>query len=476
MSYSKQMVKKLFKIGCLGIGMQLTFSGCQKLTETPSSFVTPESYYQTQAQVETIFASSMNNLWNMWVNYSYRAEGRAFKHDDQLYGGDLNITDNWGADLWSAHFTSIYNLNQAIAAMKKGIAGISNTDMEVLMGQARFLRAFNYFMLVRMWGALPLETDETPDPLTAQLSRTPVEEVYEFIIADFKYAAEKLPATWSADKQGRPTMDAAKAFLAKVYLTMATYPINNSAYYADAANYAKQVMDAGNFSLVTDITKVFSTATKYGPENMWGFNSNEADKSTTWQQWSNYYGWGVNSVEPTWAVSYPDQPRKYDYLELSFEGKTYIELGVNPGIGKFVYDRKEGLVDGLVNIPLIRYADVLMMYAEATNRVNGSPTAEGVEALNKVIDRANGYVANTADPLATTSMTMVDFENKVLQERSWELCFEFDRWFDIIRKRILKEVSLPAYQVNYDERSYLFPIPLQDIRLNKSLKQNPGYN
>lgn len=466
---SKALKLMFLSIACLTLSVS-----CQKLDESPENFVTPESYYQTKEQIETVFASSMNNLWNVWSNYSYTAE-KLLKNDDQLYGGDLNITADWGSGLWAAHFKSVYGLNNAIAVLNVGISGVSADDINQLMGQAKFLRAYNYFMLVRMWGGLPIVTETTADPLAGNLARSSVQEVYYFIISDFKVAIEKLPVSWPADKQGRPTQDAAKALLAKVYLTMAGYPLNNAAYYQNAVDYSKQVIDAGNYHLVPDIADVFSTATKYAPENMWGFNSNEADKSTTWQQWSNYYGWGVNSVEPTFATTYPDQPRKYDYLELTFEGKTYTELGVNPGIGKFVYDRKEGLVDGLVNIPIIRYADVLLIYAEAKNRVNNGPEVTAVAAVNQVINRANGNVANAGDPLATTALSMAAFESKVLQERSWELCFEFDRWFDIIRKRILPDVTLPVYKQNFSENDYLFPIPLQDMRLNKSFTQNPGY-
>ena len=467
-------IHKAWKVIGLSIACLTLSVSCQKLEETPSNFVTPESYYQTKEQVETVFASSMNNLWNVWSNYSYTVE-KLLKNDDQLFGGDLNITADWGSGLWAAHFKSIYDLNSAIAVLNVGIPGVSTTDADQLMGQSKFLRAYNYFMLVRMWGELPIVTETNEDPLAGDLKRSSVQEVYDYIISDFKVAIEKLPVAWSADKQGRPTQDAARAMLAKVYLTMAGYPLNKPAYYADAVTYSKQVIDAGNYHLVPDIANVFSTATKYAPENMWGFNSNEADKSTTWQQWSNYYGWGVNSVEPTFATTFPDQPRKYNYLELTFGGKTYTELGVNPGIGKFVYDRKEGLVDGLVNIPIIRYADVLLIYAEAKNRVNNGPDETAVAALNQIINRANGNVVNAGDPLATTGLSMTAFENKLLQERSWELCFEFDRWFDIIRKRILPDVTLPAYKQNFSEADYLFPIPLQDMRLNKNFTQNPGY-
>jgi hypothetical protein len=97
-----------------------------------------------------------------------------------------------------------------------------------------------------------------------------------------------------------------------------------------------------------------------------------------------------------------------------------------------------------------------------------------VEALNKVINRGNGYVPNAADPLATTAMSRDEFDTKVIEERNYELCFEMDRWFDLVRKHLLKEKSLPEYQLNFTEDDYLWPIPSIDIRVNH-LEQNPGY-
>jgi hypothetical protein len=108
---------------------------------------------------------------------------------------------------------------------------------------------------------------------------------------------------------------------------------------------------------------------------------------------------------------------------------------------------------------------------------SGGPTQAAVDALNDVIKRANGTTGT--EPLASTSMTKQTFDDKVIQERSWELCFEYDRWFDICRKRILDKVtaeSEPWNLPNFSPNDYLFAIPLVDLRLNPLLlPQNPGY-
>lgn len=128
-----------------------------------------------------------------------------------------------------------------------------------------------------------------------------------------------------------------------------------------------------------------------------------------------------------------------------------------------------------MNMLIIRYADVLLIYAEAANMANGSPTQEAVDAINLVIDRANGYTDNPFHPKLTAAMSMEAFDAAVIEERNQELCFEYDRWFDLIRKRILKEKSIPSIQQNFTEDDYLFPIPDNDIQLNPLLTQNPGY-
>jgi hypothetical protein len=454
----------------------MVVSSCKKLDETPLSFVSPDDFYTTPAQVEAVFASAMNSLWDAWSAYGYAMV--YFSNDDQLNGGDLNIPDNWASDLWAAHYAAILNLNTAIGSIEQGsLKNVSQDVIDQLIGQAKFLRAYNYFMLVRMFGDLPLLTEAEKDPFHAQIARSSVEDVYQLIIDDFTEAIAKLPSSWPEAQQGRPTMDVAKALLAKAYLTMATYPLNKPENYQKAAELAGEVIQDGRYHLVSDINDVFSVATKYGPEMMWSFNSNYNDMATDPHIWSDIQGWGDESADPIWVDKYPDQPRKYAYIQTEFDGEDYKTLGRLPGIKKYLYDTPDDFDAGrsIVNIPIIRYADVLLIYAEAENMSKGGPTADAVEYLNQVIDRANGYQVNPADPLATTAMSQTAFDTKVIQERNWELCFEYDRWFDLIRKHILKQESNPNIQQNFSEDDYLFPIPENDIRLNPMLTQNPGY-
>lgn len=467
---------QLKKLNFSLIVLLVMIMGCKKLDEHPKNFVTPDSFYKTQTQIESTFASSMNALWTAWSAYGY---GMAvFSHDDQLAGGDLNIPANWGSNLWAAHYNAIMNLNLSITALNKGLSGVSKANTDQLMGQAKFLRAYNYFMLVRMFGALPLITEETADPFTAKIARSPITDVYKLIISDFTTAIATLPATWPDAQRGRPTMDAAKGLLAKVYLTMATYPLNDATYYPKAADLAGQVIQAGTYDLETDINKVFALDTKYGKEMMFSFNSNYVAMATDPHIWSDIDGWGDESVEPLWEQTFPVQARKDAYLQTQdANGVNYKTLGRLPGIKKYLYDTKADFDAGrsVVNIPIIRFADVLLIFAEADNMAHSGPTQAAVDAINRVIDRANGYTVNAQDPRATLALSAADFDTKVIDERNWELCFEYDRWFDLIRKHILKEKSIPSIQQNFSDKDYLFPVPENDLRLNPLLTQNPGY-
>ena len=107
--------------------------------------------------------------------------------------------------------------------------------------------------------------------------------------------------------------------------------------------------------------------------------------------------------------------------------------------------------------------------------VNGGPTQQAVDEVNMIVDRANGYTANPNHTTVTTAMTQSDFDRRVIYERNLELCFEYDRWFDIVRKRLLPDVAEPQYRPNFDPNDYLFPIPEKEMRLNENMEQNPGY-
>lgn len=456
-------------------------SSCKKLVERPISINTPDNYYNTPGQIESAYAAAMNELYNEWGGYN-GAGNDIFINDDQYYGGDLNITSSHGDNAWAMHYGALLNINMALKAIKNGNLTAVNSDViNQLEGQGRFLRAYNYFMLVRMFGGVPLLTEDSPDPVTEQIGRSSIAETYALIESDFTDAIAKLPDSWSG-KPGKPTKGAAKSLLAKAYLTMATAPMNETANYAKAAALAAEVMQSGIYRLETDVNDVFQDSHKYGPEIIWSLNANDVDRATDHHTYAPDFlgGWSGGRVEPAFEQNFPVQSRKKAYLFYEYNGLPYTDPSWSPDnypfIQKYLNVSAEDFSKGksIMNIPIIRFADVLLIYAEAKNKMNGGPTQDAVDAINLVRHRANGNVSNPAYPDLAVAMTEEAFDEAVIQERSLELCFEMDRWFDMVRKRIVREKN-PTYAQNFTEDDYLFPIPELDLRLNGKLVQNPGY-
>ncbi|MEO5601082.1 MAG: RagB/SusD family nutrient uptake outer membrane protein [Cyclobacteriaceae bacterium] len=478
----KNIVVKIKNLVLMFGVLLLVNIGCVDLDETPKDFTGPAYYYNSVGQIESAFASAMARLYGEWSAYSYGHWN--FESDDQMYGGELVFSDDQGSDLWGAHYRAIADLNPAIKALSIDKLGNSATQEEkdVLMAQAKFIRAFNYFSLVRLFGDIPLITEDT-NVETDKIIRNPIVEVYALIEKDLQFAAQNLPDSWGDDQRGRPAKGAAKALLAKAYITMATAPMNNTSNYAKARDMAADVMDDGTYSLVPDINEVFALSNSYGPEIMWSFNASEDDNSTPPQIWlpgTMADGWGDFKSDKIWGENFPAEPRKDAYLLLEdWDGTPYTEwYGTTPYVKKFLYDSRDNQerYRSVQNIPILRFADVLLLFAEAENMVNGGPTQAAVDAANKIIDRANNNIANPLDPRLTIGMSPAAFDAAVIQQRNLELCFEYDRWYDLIRKRILCDTAIPEIQQNCDDDDYLWPIPQTDLRLNPALKQNPGYS
>lgn len=461
------------------------FIACQDLDEDPKGFVYPGNFNTTVEQAEAALAASLNALWCEWCsNYSYGYGN--FIHDDVLADGDLDIGNGFGTDLWNAHYIAINNINGVIKAVEGGSIKSSDEQEAIpdLLGQAKFLRAFSYFTLVRLFGALPLIKEDTPDPVTTPItSRTPIADVYAFIVSDLEFAVDNLQSGQSP----KPSRGAAQALLAKVYLTMATAPLNETSNYAKARDMAKALMDEGTYSLIPDVFDVFMPENKYGPENIFSYNSTEDDQATDPQIWTPGImdGWGDASLDLLWAENWlntrPNEPRQDAYLILEWDGVPWQDFDeARPFLGKYVmpyipqeeYDAESSTA----NMPILRYADVLLMYAEAANMAEGGPSADAYEAINMVRRRANNLPLDAPSAVDLSGLSKADFDKAVIEEREFELVMEFDRWYDIIRKRMLLELTTkyhPENLGNVSDDDYLYPIPDYDAKILGS--QNPGY-
>lgn len=466
----------------------LTFLGtsCSDLMENPKALVSEVNFYNNKGEAEAGLIGAMSQ--------AYAAADVGLGPDDVKYNSytDSNhdgirdfpivLDTDYGTINWTAAYKSIANVNTVIrAANSKKIAGVTASELAEIVGQAKFIRAFNYFNLVRLYGDIPLITEDSPNPVSNAYERTSVANVYSQITLDLEDAAKTLPDSW-ANTPGRPTRWAAKGLLSKVYLTMATAPLKQTDNYAKAASVAKEVIDSKMFTLIPNVADVFKIDSKRESEMMFAFEATTDAPSgaAIGLASKNSGGYSGGAMDTIFAAhEFPDQPRRDAYVQLNIPDVIHPDAKGNwtlipwkkafeyaPIIAKYNYpyvDANDILNKAVwpMNFPILRYADVLLIYAEAANRVSGKPTTEAVNAINLVINRANGSTGH--EPLATIGMTMQDFENKVLMERKFELCFEFgNRWFDMVRKELTKNHITTT----------LFPIPEFDAKI---LGQNPGY-
>jgi len=402
-----------------------------------------------------------------------------------------NTSDNgYGQSYWQFYYKGIANANLSIAK----IPGISMDAAEAkrLMGEAYFLRAFYYFNLVQMFGNIPLILDPV-DLQSEQLrpSAAAPEEVYNRIVEDLKTAeAAGLPMT---DVSGKVSTGAVKSLLAKVYLTMAGYPLQKGAAYYDlAAKKAEEVIDSKQFKLFASYDDLHNPAKKNVEENIFMIQFKTQILPSNWQVSIIPYNKNISaySDETGGIYSTSDFVKSYEAGDLRAKEKQFfftkftnesdrtkeVDLG-----GYFIYKHFDNVAqtssaNSDLNWSVIRYADVLLMYAEASNEVGG-PSAKAYEAVNAIRTRAQLP--------ALAGLSKDTFREAVWAERWHELCFENITWFDMARLRKAYNVTTKKFE-NYvghkfsygptlTERELLFPIPTAEIRNNTNLDQNKGY-
>ena len=366
-------------------------------------------------------------------------------------------------NVWTVHYIGINSANSVIANVEPlvGNSDLDDDQLNTFLGEARFLRAFYYFNLVRFFGDVPLKLTETAS-LTADdvvaIERSPVLQVYEQIEADLLFAQEHLlmPSELSAQEHGTgQTKTAAWALLARLYNTWATYPLKDTSKWSLAAENAKRVIDSGEHILMENFPDVFTLENEGNPElifvvkfsSVLGENTSNGatngiiGNGTNGNTPGGVAGFGQARAEQAYYASFdPADTRRgwtvSDFREnadLSLTPLTPEELNdplsVFFGFAKFRRNGEWSGFDSPYDFPLLRYADVLLMYAEATANASGMPNAESYNAINQVRQRAFGGVANDLTP----GLSLDDFNAALLDERSWELGGEdCSRWHDLI--------------------------------------------
>jgi hypothetical protein len=502
-------MKKIYSsISCL-IAIVVIAASCDSfLDEDPKTFLTPNSYFQNEGQIvaavnglytflDDIFNGDIEvnsqtfNFLEYLSGYGERPRGGT---QDLFQAINLTVAENNGyvEKLWETAYKAIENCNSVIAGIESAGEGIIGEERKnELLGEAYFLRAYNYFNLVRLYGPVPLKLSSTADLSDVEIGLTPEEDIYTQIDLDLTKAGELMANSSWTKADGRVGKGAVKSLLTKVYLTMAGYPLQKGTeYYQKAYETANEVYISNAFSLFSSYAEL-RTNENTG-EHIWAIQR-EADNAGSPVHndmlpypapakaiSANPESGGGLAPTQLFYNSYPTGDKRteekgYYYTQHEArDGSGMVALG-RPYIYKFWDDNAASSGKSGANYTLLRYADVLMMMAEAKAQVDGGTTSNSnaIDAYFEVRHRA------LPSELRPASISV----NDVLKERFWEICFEGQTWYDMLRTRKALNVNtgqivdmigyqLPGHGSAFDNADLLFPYPIREQRLNPNLKRN----
>ena len=492
----------------------LVSGGCN-LDKYPYSETAVDDYVKSAAEVNTLVIGVYNGLhdvlYNEWSVTELRTNNARMRVNnsssqdtkllEQLDQGVQTTAHTWIEDYWNACYATIDRANKVIA----NLGVVNDTRLhEQYEGEAKFVRAHLYFNLVRLYGPVFLVTRKTGADEARYMQRSPVEEVYALIEDDLNEIInnEKLPLAYASDDLGRATLTAAKALLAKVYMTR--YDAG-SEKYMQAGSLLRQVLaDAGNPASAGDLVPyadIFSIDNEMNPEILFAVRY-KAGKLGLGCPFGTLFGplnnGGAVLMGSPKHYNYPSDNIISAYNNNGLNGETdlrkevclkesYIHTNGN------LIDDKSGRwcdkflspitseYDGENDFPILRVGDVVLLLAEWLNETAG-PSDEALGYLNMIRGRAGVGAYTLADV-----GTKYQFRVAVRNERRLELAFENQYWFDLMRWGVAMATvneflsteiffSEYAYTVNpIAEWQVLLPIPIAVTNINSEVAQNPGY-
>lgn len=391
-------------------------------------------------------------------------------------------------DLWKAYYDMVSAANYSIHQMPLFVANLNNQENKAYalqcQGESKFIRAYAYFNLTRMFGRVPIYDTITTEAILASTKQSETAKLYEFIEKDLTEAIAVLPASYTKEWAGRATKYTAMALKAKVHLYQSEW--DSAAYHAD------KVMASGQFELLPDFREVFLIDGENSKESLFEIQASTLGQSSGEKTYMEYaYQQGPRGNSPGnmqgWGFCTPSQ-NLIDFFTargetvraqttflyrgtITPEGDSIKNSCTNPVYNGKVYtpsSQNKWNYNGYgfdYNVRILRYSEVLLIFAEAmANGASITPTSgyTAFQALNEVRHRAQ-----LPDAPAT-------IEN-IWDERRAELALEEDRFFDLIRTGRAK-AALAAHGKNFIEGKHEhFPIPADQMKLNANLVQNNGY-
>ena len=480
----------LIAIALLGF----SFSSCSDfLEQNPQTDLSENDFYKTADDILSAVNGAYSSLQegDIYGNWYVFGEIPSDNTRNQLSGSVttqnefdqfyIDTQNSMIANFWKAAYKVINRTNTILGR----IDGIEiNTELANRYKlECKFIRALMYFNLVRVYGDVPLVLKEISISESYDILREPKENVYNQIIADLK-EAQDLPVSYSTAEDGRATQGAAKALLANVYMTLHKY--------AEAETILAEIINSGRYSLLENTPgslnidgykNVFSPVNHNSKEGIfeiqflkggYGEGSNYANNFAPENSGTNVVavgGTGGNNIQEMDiynAYEEGDLRRDFSMSLGYYDNRKNNEWVESRYVCKFM-DVPYQNNDASNNYPVIRYADVILMYAEALNQ-NGK-TAEACKYLNMTRRRGFGYQTTETSPVDLQTTDKAQFALMVEQERRVELAFENHRWFDLIRTgRAVEVMRSKGFSLN--ETNLICPIPQKQIDVNPKLTQN----
>jgi hypothetical protein len=514
------------------------------LTETPEDFIGPENFYRNAddavAAVNGVYASFVSPQGygsddyygrNFYMLVEYPGEAITSRYGATHDRGSIDafnytVEHAYLATVWGGAYSAIGSANSVITNVPK-ITDIDPALQNRILGEARYLRATHYFNLVRLFGGVPLRLEEVRTIENLELARSTPAEVYAAIVADLEFAAANLPATYAGVagvNTGRATSGAARALLAKVHLQYALVHGGGTTSLQAAEREAKAVIDSKRYQLLPEFERVFALDNEMNAEVIFAIqNTRVQGMGGRLAQHVAPIGSGLSGANAGGVSFYAEWPFYRDWSDADrrkagsfLQGYTHPSRGAltwsrtmtatqqtnygTPGGGpspKKYLDPQALTGAGEENdYILLRYADVLLMYAEALNEQLG-PTSDAYDAVDAVRVRAG------LQPLAR-NLTQQGLREQIQVERRYELVLEGHTFFDMQRhwawakKRVENHIewgkpasqgglglnsspwgsSVPKVGANagkIDDKYRFFPIPSAARATNPQLEQNPGW-
>jgi starch-binding outer membrane protein, SusD/RagB family len=455
-----------FKYAVIALILLIGIAGCKKsfLNLAPISNANVNTFYKTAADINNAVLAAykmnkgvyINNLAAMAQLDEVRSDNTS---DDARIDNFVNDSGvEWWYWTWDQLYRTIYACNIVIEKAP-GVTMDAGLQKQYI-AEAKFLRALTYFELVQNWGGVPLVT-ATPTDLSASavdVPRNTKAEVYALIVSDLVSAAQDLPASYTGASVGRATSGAANGMLGKVYLT--------SGDPTDARTVLTKVVNSGLYSLLPTYAQVFNINSRNSAESLFELQFTENTDPSPLESYfasgaSGRPGGGYYYMQPTpdFVNSFESgDPRKDVTLAVDVNGNYFCSKFDDPAMTSFANSSHP--------FPILRYADVLLLLAEADGE---SPEAYAL--INEVRERAT-----LPDISAATPGT---FSDKLLHERRVEFGFEYQRWHDLLRFGVALQVMntfLAPQGITIDATRLLDPISQNTLSANPKLVQNPGYH